>query len=116
MKIIAHNYKDKKLAEVISDEILIQNIDDALVLLGDLYYQGYDLIVVDESNLTPQFFNLKTKLAGEILQKFTQYQMRLVIVGDFKKYNSNSLQDFIYESNKGTQVNFVQNKNKFIEP
>lgn len=33
--------------------------------------------------------------------------MQLVIIGDFPKYQSKSLQDFIFESNKGKQVNFV---------
>jgi hypothetical protein len=31
----------------------------------------------------------------------------LAIVGDFSKYASKSLKDFIYESNKGKQINFV---------
>jgi hypothetical protein len=45
-------------------------------------------------------------MAGEILQKFTNYRMRLAIVGDFSIFSSKSLQDFIYESNKGKQINF----------
>lgn len=65
-------------------------------------------MILHQKNITPAFFDLKTKLAGEILQKFTQYQMQLVIVGDFEKYQSNSLNDFIYESNKGKQINFVK--------
>jgi hypothetical protein len=32
--------------------------------------------------------------------------MRLAIVGDFSIFSSKSLQDFIYESNKGKQINF----------
>ncbi|MDO4771844.1 DUF4180 domain-containing protein, partial [Porphyromonas sp.] len=56
----------------------------------------------------PDFFDLKTKIAGDILQKFSQYQMPLVIVGDFSKYKSKSLNDFIFECNKGKQINFVR--------
>jgi len=50
---------------------------------------------------------LKTGLAGEILQKFSNYYVELAIVGDFSKYSSKNLQDFIYESNKVGRINFV---------
>ena len=33
--------------------------------------------------------------------------MPLAIIGDFGKYESKSLNDFIFESNKGKQINFV---------
>lgn len=46
-------------------------------------------------------------MAGEILQKFSNYRVRLAIVGDFSKYTRKSIKDFIYESNNGKQVNFV---------
>jgi hypothetical protein len=50
---------------------------------------------------------LRTGKAGEILQKFSNYRVQLAIVGDYSKYNSKSLTDFIYESNKGRNINFV---------
>jgi len=78
-----------------------------LDLLGNLYYQDFDKIIIHEKNITPDFFDLKNKLAGDILQKFSQYRMPLAIVGDFSKFESKSLNDFIYESNNGKQVNFV---------
>lgn len=46
-------------------------------------------------------------MAGDILQKFAQYQMPLSIIGDFSIYSSKSLMHFIYESNNGKQVNFL---------
>ncbi|KAA6304392.1 hypothetical protein EZS27_043961, partial [termite gut metagenome] len=56
-------------------------------LLGNLYYQGFDKIVVQEKNITPEFFDLKSGMAGEILQKFSTYRVRLAIVGDFTPYS-----------------------------
>jgi hypothetical protein len=107
MIIETHNINDKKIAEIISDEIILSTIEDGLDLLGNLYYQGFDKIIIHERNILPDFFDLKTKIAGDILQKFTQYQMPLIIVGDFSKFNSTSLNDFIFESNKGKHINFV---------
>ena len=46
-------------------------------------------------------------MAGEILQKFSNYRFPLVLIGDFSEFPSQSLQDFTRESNKGRQVNFV---------
>jgi len=107
MKIEAHNTNGIKVAEVLSTDIVIAGVEDGLNLLGDLYYQGFDKIIIHEKNITPDFFNLKSKIAGEILQKFSTYKVQLAIVGDFSKYESKSLKDFIFESNKGKQVNFV---------
>ncbi|MDO6761730.1 DUF4180 domain-containing protein [Tamlana sp. 2_MG-2023] len=101
MKIEEHNINGLKTAEIISNEIIIQTTEDALDLMGNIYYQGFDKIILHQKNMTPAFFDLKTKIAGDILQKFTQYKMPLIIVGDFSSYTSKNLKDFIYESNKG---------------
>ena len=107
MKTAVHEQGTNKIAEVIADDILISNAEEGLQLMVDLYYQDFDKIIVHEKNIHPDFFDLKTKLAGEILQKFSTYRVRLAIVGDFDKYPGQSIKDFIFESNKGRQVNFL---------
>jgi len=107
MNIQPHKINETEIAEVISDRIIMQNAEDALDLMGTVYYQGFDKVIIHQKNVTADFFDLKNKMAGEILQKFSNYRVRLVIVGDFSKLTSKSLNDFIYESNKGKQVNFV---------
>jgi hypothetical protein len=107
MNIQVHQHNKTAIAEVTSDRILIHTPDDGLQLMVDLYYQGYGEMILHARNITPEFFDLKTGIAGEILQKFTTYRVRLAIVGDFTRYESKSLRDFIFESNKGRQVNFV---------
>lgn len=54
-------------------------------------------------------------MAGGILQKFSTYGVQLFIIGDFSKFTSTSLQDFIFESNKGRHVNFVKTKSEVIK-
>ncbi|UUC44682.1 DUF4180 domain-containing protein [Flavobacterium cerinum] len=109
MKIVPHQVNGIRIAEVISDESIITNVEEALQLLVDLYYQEFDKVILYEKNITQDFFDLKTKMAGEILQKFSNYRMQLTIVGDFEKYPGKSLKAFIYECNKGQSVNFVAN-------
>lgn len=107
MQITPHTISGIKIAEIISDDIVISDISDGLNLLGDVYYRGFDKVIIHEKNITPDFFDLKNRMAGEILQKFTQYQVPVAIVGDFSKFGSKSLSDFIYESNRGRHINFV---------
>lgn len=115
MNIELHIINDTKIAEVISDENIISKIEDGIDLLGNLYYQGFDRIVIHDKNITPDFFDLKNGIAGEILQKFSTYRVRLAIVGDFSKYKSKSLNDFIYESNKGRHISFVASMTEAIK-
>jgi hypothetical protein len=114
MTIETHHINNTKIAEVLSLDIIIGNAEDGVQLLGDLYYQDFDKIIIYEKNITPDFFNLSTGIAGEILQKFSNYRVRLAIVGDFSKYLSNSIKDFIYESNKVGHINFVSSQMEAI--
>jgi hypothetical protein len=107
MKIETHQINEVKIAEVISDKIIINSVDDAVNLLGNLYYQGFDKIIIQEKNLTPDFFDLNNGIAGDILQKFSNYRMPLIIIGDFSKYTNKSVNAFMYECNRGKQINFV---------
>ena len=108
MEIIKHDIKtDLNAAEVIADEILINSAEEALDLMGNLYYQGFDKVIIHEQNISPDFFDLQNGMAGEILQKFSNYRIQLAVVGDFSKYTRKSVRDFIYESNQGRQVNFL---------
>lgn len=115
MKIEAHTLPDAQIAEVLSDDIIINNGGEALDLLGNLYYQGFDSMILHEKNITPEFFDLKNGMAGEILQKFSNYRMRLAIVGDFTKYSGKSIRDFIYESNQGRHIGFVNSTHEALE-
>ncbi len=107
MKIEIHEINDQQIAEVVSDTNVIATTQDGLDLLGNLYFQGFDKVILHEKNITPDFFDLKTGIAGEILQKFSNYRVRLAIVGDFSAYPGQSIRDFIFESNKRRHINFV---------
>ena len=113
--IISHKNDGLTFLEIRSEEQFINNVQDVLDLFGELYGQYYDGIILYERNITHDFFDLQTKLAGEILQKFSNYRIRLVIVGDWSKYTSRSLEAFICESNKGKTVNFSSSPTEALE-
>jgi hypothetical protein len=101
---------NNKIAKVVSDKIVLLNEQDALDLIANS--DCADTILIDKKNIIPDFFDLKTKICGNIIQKFVNYNCKLVISGNFENVNSKSLHDFIFECNKGTQINFI---NKILE-
>jgi hypothetical protein len=104
-----------KIAEIISDKVEINNVQDALDLMVNISCLKVRNIILYEKNLSSNFFELRTKLAGEILQKYVNYKMKLAIIGDFNKYNSNSLNAFIVECNQGKQIFFTADLESAIE-
>lgn len=115
MNIKIHNFQQTRIAFLESEAIEINETQDALDMMADCNYQGAYKIVVHSKNLNPLFFDLKTKFAGEVLQKFSTYQVQLAIVGDFSVYRGKSLQDFIKESNRFGRINFVSSREEAIE-
>lgn len=107
MQINTFSINGISIAEIVSEDLIINEVQDGLDLMAECSYNGNDAIIMYEAQIIPDFFDLKTGIAGEILQKFSNYDMRLAIIGDFTKYTSKSLRDFIYESNKTRRVNFV---------
>lgn len=96
--------------------VIINSVQDALDLMATITYaHGCYKAVLDQANITEAFFRLQTGLAGEILQKFTNYRFVIAIVGSFDQVESKSLRDFIYESNQGKQVFFVKDRQSALD-
>ncbi|MCR8981119.1 DUF4180 domain-containing protein [Brevibacillus laterosporus] len=106
---------NSKVAIISSDSIIINNVNDALDVMANVQYNECEKMLLRKEHLTEDFFDLKTGLAGEVLQKYTNYKMKIAFVGEFKSYNSKSLNDFMYESNKGNQVFFKQTEEEALE-
>lgn len=114
MQIKIHHAERFDIAEVISDDVLMQHPQDALDLMMNCFYSGQSAIIIHSHNLPAAFFDLASGLAGEILQKFSNYNMYLAIVGDVSQYPGSSIQAFIRESNKAGRINFVKSKDEAI--
>src|SRR5690554_6470788 len=100
MKTEVHKKGPLSIVELISQEIIIAKAEDGKDLIADFYYQGYDGVILHEKNLSSAFFDLKTGIAGEILQHATNFRMRLGVIGDFDKFDSKSLRAVFAESNR----------------
>lgn len=115
MQIITHTINTIQIAEVHAAEVQIASAAEGTDLVGSLYFQGFDAVILHAENIHPAFFDLRTGIAGEVLQKFSNYRMKLAIVGDFDDVQSSSLRDFIRESNTFGHIRFVATREDALE-
>lgn len=106
----------KDIAIVNSNEIIIKDVQSAIDFIMSVKYEtNCSKIALNKSAIIEDFFILSKGLAGEILQKFINYQIKFAIIGDYSKYTSKPLKDFIYESNNGKDVFFVASEDEAIK-
>ncbi|MFG3706214.1 DUF4180 domain-containing protein [Micromonospora sp. NPDC047670] len=81
---------------------------DALDLIGAAFL-GAQVVALPASRLDASFFALGTRFAGEVMQKFVNYRLRLVVVGDISRHlaASAALRALVQESNQADHVWFV---------
>ncbi len=109
------NKNNISVAVITADQPVITDPQSALDLAMTVKYEtGSTNIAINKSAIADDFFILSTCLAGEILQKLTNYGVRLAIFGDFSKYTSKPLKDFIYESNKGKSFYFQPDRSSAV--
>ncbi|MEV6375647.1 DUF4180 domain-containing protein [Micromonospora musae] len=88
---------------------VLATTEAALDLIGAAGFGGAELVAVPAGRLDPSFFSLGTRFAGEIMQKFVNYRLRLAVVGDISAHlaASGALRALVAESNRHDQVWFV---------
>ncbi|KOV90148.1 DUF4180 domain-containing protein [Nocardia sp. NRRL S-836] len=89
----------------------------AVDLIGTLWGQDVAWIAVPTARLTEDFFRLRTRVAGAVVQKIQQYGFGMVVVGDISEHvaGSTALRDFVHESNQGRQLWFVADEAELDE-
>lgn len=78
-------------------------------LIGEARGARARTVVVPVGRLEPGFFDLATGIAGDIVQAFVNYRLRLVIAGELPEAarSSRSFAAFVLEANRGDQLRFV---------
>ena len=104
MKYIHRLINGQSIAEFSAQGVVLSTTQQFLQMIMDSSAEG---IIVHQENIDELFFDLRSGLAGEMLQKVVNYRLRLAIVGDFSIYESKSLKAFIFESNRSNTIVFV---------
>jgi len=101
-----------RVLELIAGGTKLQTYKDAVDLIGKTFENRATMIVIPVECLNSEFFQLKTRIAGELIQKFVQYRRHLVIVGDISGFlaESSALRAFVAESNRGKEVWFLPSR------
>jgi hypothetical protein len=102
-----------RVLHIDSDFPVIRKADDANDLIGATWGESnISLIALPVDRLDPSFFQLSSLLAGDVLQKIVNYRLRIAIIGDISAHvaRSDALRDFVWESNRGDQVWFLDDE------
>ena len=104
------------VAIVNSDEIVIKDTQSAIDFIMSVKYEtNCNKIALNKNAIIDNFFILSSRIAGEILEKFITYKTKFAIYGDYSKYTSKPLKDFIYESNNGKDIFFVPTEDEAVK-
>jgi hypothetical protein len=81
-------------------------------LMGEAWRHGAKIVAIPATRLGDDFFELRTRIAGELVQKFVTYGTRLVVLGDISERvaQSESLRAFVGEANRGKDLWFVSDR------
>jgi len=116
MKFIEHNSSDNKIIEILSEDIIISSEQDILDLIVNVEYQFESkTIILHRKSINTDFFDLRSGLAGAILQKLVNYQVRLGIIVNFDDIESKNFNDFVFKCNKNKQTVFTTNIPEALE-
>ncbi|HSB08222.1 MAG TPA: DUF4180 domain-containing protein [Blastocatellia bacterium] len=85
--------------------ISVRSFDDISGAIGACI--GTAGLILTENDLGPGFFDLRTGLAGELFQKFTNYKVRVaIVVADWEAYGER-FSELAYEHTSHNMIRFV---------
>jgi hypothetical protein len=111
--LVHHKPSNRSYVTLGSPTELVNSVQDFLDLSGWAGEHNTNLILLSETNFPAAFYDLSTRVAGEILQKVSNYHLRLVVFGSFDGM-SERFREFMRESNKGRQVRFARTHDEAV--
>ena len=94
--------EDKKYVECISSEIKLITEQDTMDLIAVCWENDASLLMINEEVLSEDFFNLSTGVAGALLQKLVNYQIKTAAIISSELANKGRFREMALESNKGS--------------
>lgn len=90
----------------------IKSEQDSLDIISSCWEADVYNVLLHEEILSDDFFNLRTKLAGMILQKFINYRIKMVIVLNNEDRVNDRFREMMLESNKGKALGVFMDKSE----
>lgn len=101
MKVQVIERGTKKYVECASTETALRTGQDALDLIAACFENDTNLLVLHAETLSDDFFNLRTGLAGEMLQKFMNYRVKAALILTNEQVVKGRFKELLSEANKG---------------
>jgi hypothetical protein len=104
----AYELNGSRILEFSENDAEIPAASGSAALISRAIEHRAALVILPVSEVDGAFFQLKTGVAGDLIQKFVNYRLRLAIIGDVAAYaeQSAALRAFISESNRGRTLWF----------
>jgi PadR family transcriptional regulator AphA len=106
---------NRRYIECLVDQKCIENERDALDLVVACIENDSNLLLLYEGNLSPGFFELSTGLAGNILQKFVNYSIKVAAVIDTERISQGRFREMVIEVNQGSHFRVFNNCIEAVE-
>ena len=89
---------ERKFIEVIPGSDGVEDAQDALELVVICHENDTNLVMLYEDNLSPDFFHLKSGVAGDILQKLVNYHIKTALVMDTDRIGEGRFKEMMLEA------------------
>jgi hypothetical protein len=96
--------EERKIIIASDSGISVRSFDDVSDMLG--LCVGSDGLIITEAELAPEFFELRSGLAGELFQKATNYRFRLAIVLPDTSVYGDRFSELAYEHRSHNLIRF----------
>lgn len=101
---------NKKYIELLSADSPLNTENDALDLIALCWEHGVNSVMIHYEALSEDFFNLKTKVAGNFIQKLINYSIRAVSIIPQDVVQNDRFKEMVLETNKGNHFRMYSNK------
>lgn len=102
--------ESKKYIELISSTGPLSTENDALDLIALCWEHEANALMINYTALSEDFFKLKTKVAGDIMQKFINYSIKAAIVVPQETIQKGRFKEMATETNKGNHFRLYESK------
>ncbi len=101
------NVKHYEIIDLRDDQLTFRSIDQLVDCLGTLHFQYHvDIFIINRDMLLPTEFEYNESNTRLLLERCRNYNLKLVIIGDF---TNNNIDDLIYACNNGKDLFLVEN-------
>ena len=90
-----------KYIEIVSSDVPLRSEQDALDIISLSWEHDINMLLIHGYVLSEDFFDLKTGVAGKMLQKFINYNIKVGAIIPSQIADTGRFREMVLEANKG---------------